>query len=938
MTRHIAAAVLAVITVLCLAAIGPDGAGASPADPCARTGLFAPPGKKDARCAEREQKKPDDAAKYEPASKDAKGKGEEAPGHATPDAASPGAGDKGKDAPREKAAEAKDAGREGAESERSPSLFGMFSHDDPDPANSFTLKPFGQGIFASTDGPPETLPAEPDYPVGAGDEIGIALWGRVTAEYRLVVSNEGVIEIPMIGPVVVNGLSFKEVRELIARRVKGIVGADASVTMGRLRSIQVFVLGEVARPGAYKVSSVATVTNALMAAGGTAPIGSLRRVELRRQGEKPRQIDFYDLLLRGDKSGDARLRNGDVVFVPVIGPVVGVGGNVKRPAVYETRGGASLQEALDLAGGVVPNAYTQQVQVERIEGNSRRVVIDIDASAVDRARAFAISDGDFIKVSSVTGKEANAVYLYGNVKRPGKYQLKAGMRLGDLITGYGALVEETHLDYALIKRLTPELRTMVVPFNLGLLLDGAEGENIALEPNDSIYVFSTWLFRERPVVTIEGEVRLPGPIPIDENHTVKDLVLLAGGPTAEASYGEYELYRKEGRTRELKLHRLDLGRALTQGGPDNPVLRDGDIVRIHSAREADPERTVIVYGQVNRPGQYPYAANMRVADLVFAGGGLKESAYLREAELASYEVEGGQAARVNYRSVDLELALAGDEAHNVALSAYDSLFVREMTGWGSQHFVEVNGEVRFPGKYLIRKGEKLSSVIRRAGGFTDEAYLKGAVFTRESVRRLQQKSLEEAINRIEVRLLTQASGQALSATNAEGPKQVETAMSVRRELIAKLRGSKAQGRISIDIEEVTSRGGASHDISLEHGDTLHVPARPTQVQVMGAVSNPAAFVHEQKERLSGYIALAGGLSSEADRDRIFVLKSDGTAVSRSDFSWGLSGGLMSARLDPGDTIVVPERLDKGLWLREVRDITQILYQIAVTAGVLIVAF
>lgn len=820
--------------------------------------------------------------------------------------------------------------------EKTPGIFEQLALEDPDLEISTKLKPFGHGIFTGAEkAAPENLPVTPDYPVGYGDEIGVMFWGRISGEYLLTVSREGTINIPMIGPVIVNGLSFSEVRDLISRKANSIVGAEVAVTMGRLRSIQVFVLGEVRRPGAYKVNAISTVSNALMAAGGTASIGSLRKVELRRTGEKPKQIDFYDLLLKGDRTGDARLRNGDVVFVPVAGAVAGVAGNVKRPAMYELKRATSLSEALELAGGVAATAYTQQVQVERIEGNEKRVVMDINAGDADKARSFMLRDGDLIKVLAITGKDTNAVYLYGNVKRPGKYELKPGMRLTDLITGFPDLLEETHLSYGVIKRQTPELNTMVIPFNPEALLNGDEEENQRLMPLDSIYVFSTWLFRDRPVVKVEGEVRKPGTFNIEENLTVKDLILLAGGLTKDASYGEYELYRKDRLTQEVTLRRLDLGKALQGSAADNPALEDSDTVRVHSSLEAEPKKTVVAYGMVNKPGEYSYASNMRVSDLVFAAGGFTESAYLKEAELASFKIEDGMTSKVSYRTIDLEKALEGDGEHNEVIMPYDSLFVREVTDWHSEQYVALKGEIRFPGRYVFKKGERLSSVIKRAGGFTNEAYLKGAVFTRESVRELQQKNLEEAIRRLEIKLLTEASGQVSSAVDVAGPKQVETVMGMRRELMKQLMAVKAQGRITIKLngEEFN---GSSHDVTLENGDSLFVPIRPTQVQVMGSVLNPTAFIFDQKAPISNYIGKAGGYNGEADEAKIFVLKADGTAMSKNNSSW--LGGFMSTKLEPGDTVVVPEKLDKGLWLKEVKDITQILYQIAVTAGVLIVAF
>jgi protein involved in polysaccharide export with SLBB domain len=820
-----------------------------------------------------------------------------------------------------------------------PGLFERFTLENPDPALSAKLKLFGQGIFAGHDAAAlENLPVSNDYPVGYGDEIGVVFWGRANGEHILPVTREGTISIPMIGTVVVNGLTYGQVRELITRKVETVIGAEASVTMGRLRSIQVFVLGEVARPGAHKVNAASAVSNALMSAGGAASIGSLRKIELRREGEKPRQIDFYDLLLKGDKTGDSRLKNGDVVFVPVTGAVAGVAGNVKRPALYEMKGPTSLSEALLLAGGIVPEAYTQQVQVERIEGNNKRLVVDINAGDADKARSFMLRDGDLVKVLSVNSKDTNAVYLNGNVKRPGKYELKPGMRLSDLITGFSDLLEDTELSYGAIKRLTPELNTMVIPFNPGALITGDKEENLKLLPLDSIYLFSTWTFRERPSVRIEGEVRQPGLFNMEKNLTVKDLVLLAGGLTKKASYGEYELYRKDRLTQEVTLSRHDLNKALLGETAENPVLADSDVVRIHSTLETGPDKSVLIYGMVNNPGEYTYAVNMRVRDLVFAGGGLKDSAYMKEAELATYEIDDGRTSKVSYRIIDLGKALEGDKEHNAPIMPYDSLFVREMTDWRSQQYVELKGEVRYPGKYVFKKGETLSSVIKRAGGFTDEAYLKGAIFTRESVKELQQKNIEESINRLEMRLLSDASGMALGSIDEAGAKQAQAFLVMKKELLNRLRAAEAQGRITIKLEETEKFEGSNYDVSLENGDTLFVPLRPTQVQVMGAVQNPAAFIFEHGEPISSYIGKAGGYNGDADKGRMFVLKTDGTATSKGSSWLGTTGSFISSKLDPGDTVVVPEKLDKGLWLKEIKDLTQILYQIAVTAGVLIVTF
>ncbi|MBE7414462.1 MAG: SLBB domain-containing protein [Deltaproteobacteria bacterium] len=272
--------------------------------------------------------------------------------------------------------------------------------------------------------------------------------------------------------------------------------------------------------------------------------------------------------------------------------------------------------------------------------------------------------------------------------------------------------------------------------------------------------------------------------------------------------------------------------------------------------------------------------------------------------------------------------------------------MKRIPEWRGEMYVSLKGEVAFPGRYIIRKGEPLSSAIRRAGGFSESAYLKGAVFTRESVRKLQQKNIDDAIDRFERKILSQSADSAMGALGADEALQIQSAKEQKIALVEKLRAAKATGRISIRLADVGSFEGSVYDIALEDGDELHVPSRSDQVQVMGAVFNQTAFVHEPEATVSSYVRRSGGITADADRKAIYILKVDGTAMSGS--GWGLrwdsargswlSGGLMSERLDPGDTIVVPEKVDKIAWLKETKDLTQILYQIAVTAGVLMVMF
>ena len=826
---------------------------------------------------------------------------------------------------------------------------------------SLKLAPFGYDLFnEAAPAASQDLPVASDYVVGPGDEIDLLLWGRVNGRYNLTVGREGAIQFPYAGPLTVGGMTFSDMRKYLMSQSNKIIGTEMSVTMGRLRGIQVFVLGEVKRPGAYNVSAMSTATAALMASGGPTEIGSLRMIEVKRTNGAASKLDFYDLLLRGDRSKDQRLQNGDVIFVPVVGPLVAIAGNVKRPAVYELAGPASLDKALEIAGGVMPVAYTQQVQVTRIEGNDRKIVVDLNARD-EKARSFELRDGDLIKVFPISAEEKNAVYLEGNVKRPGKYELKRGMRLKDLIQDESGLLKDTYMNYGFVKRkASPGRNETIEPFSVEGLLNGSDSDNPDLMPGDTIHVFSKWSFRQRPLVHIQGEVRCLADqtqkdtkreqscsFELVEKMTVKDILFMAGGLTAEASYGDFELYRTDPATREIKLLRPDLSKAI-EGVP--PIfLQQDDRLIIHSIREVQPRQFVTISGDVNKPGQYQLAQGMTVKDLLFTAGNLLESAHIAEAELTSGAPDENGIFSTSGRKIDLSRVLAGDPAHDIALKAYDSLFIKRILGWMDEKYVTLSGEVAFPGKYRLKKDEKLSMVLERAGGFTEKAYLKGAVFTRPSVRALQQKKLEESIDKLEKEMLSKSAMKMEGALTPEESKQYGLSAEQSKALMEKMRSVRATGRISIRLESVERLKGSQYDIELEDGDVLIVPHRPAQVQVMGSVYNQAAFIYDDSFPISRYIELAGGMDKNAADDEVYILKADGTAVSKKSInrSWlrwdrdnkgWVSGGVGSYALDPGDTIVVPEKLEKTAWLKEFKDITQILYQIAVTAGVIIVAF
>jgi protein involved in polysaccharide export with SLBB domain len=938
------------------------------------------------------------------------------------------------------------------------------------------------------------IPVPLKYLVGPGDEVRILLWGRVNAQYNLTVDRDGKITVPQLGPILVAGMTFEDMSKKIISQTEQMIGANIDITLGSLKTIPVFILGDIRRPGAYTIGSSATITDALLLAGGPTDIGSMRKVQLRRKNRIITTLDLYDLFLKGDKSKDAVLQADDVVFVPVTGPLAGIAGNVRRPAIYELRDRFDLQHLFDLAGGILPTAYTQQIQVSRIQKNERQVVIDIDDKHLSKAMDIKLQDADLVNVFTIVDRDLNAVYLSGNVKRPGKYEYKPGMKVSDLIKSPSDLLDETHFEYALIKRIMlPDRRTELAPFNLGrFLLEKDESYNVTLKPEDHIYIFSRWFFKDKPSVTIEGEVRghigIPkktwrsewsnatrgddvlqtGPkkplipseeerfrkdalspeeranaygmittvdvadddlkkaerliqadkvkevadelkkigkeelsekvkeidtsirrgenvdvsenmrsvenelrkmgryeladklihamnalrksfrIEISENTRIKDAVLGVGGLTKDAYLDRGEVVRRVNGGKDYQTIYFDVAKAMTGDPRENLVLQDRDRIIIHSVWERFSVKSVFIDGEVSKPGMYQYTEQLRISDLVFKAGNLLESAYLEEAELSSQTVENGKTVRLDHKKIRLQEALNGDPAHNVLLKPYDRLFVRRISNWRAEKFVAVSGELLFQGRYIIKKGERLSSLIERSGGYTEKAFLRGAVFKRETVRELQQKGLEEMIKRLERDLLMESGASVSTSVSQEEILAKKVEMEHKQKFIASLHQLKATGRMSINLTHLRLLKGSEYDIELEDGDNLYIPPRPSVVSVSGAVMSQGSYLFSEKLNFEDYIGMAGGYARYADIDNTYILKVDGSArrVSKDFMNWNnnksrwelTAFGEETKEIEPGDVIVVPEKIERIAWLREIRDITQILMQMAVTAGIVIKLF
>jgi polysaccharide export outer membrane protein len=818
-----------------------------------------------------------------------------------------------------------------------------------------SLEIFGHKLFSSapsTFAPITAIPVSNDYIVGPGDEIKVLMWGRLDAFYTLEVDNEGVINFPKVGPLTVAGLTFGELKELIRAKAESITGVNVNVSMGKLRTIQIFVLGEVKSPGLYTVSSLATVTNALLASGGPTALGSLRKVELKRHGKTVTVIDLYDFLLKGDTSADMRLMPGDSIFIPQTGPMVAVSGNVKRPAIYEMKDDRTLRNALDLAGGLRPRAYNQRIQIERAFQNRVQIVLDISYEELQDKKPIPLMDGDLVRIFSIQPASINAVYLFGNVIRPGEYAYEPGLRVLNVIPDLQSLEIDTYFDYALIKRYRFEdSKSELIPFNLGRLLVSKDlHQNIVLKPKDEIYVFNKRMFQDAEHAVVEGPVRKPGRYVI-EDMRVRDLIFKAGNLTKDAYMHLGHLYRTDPKTKEVTMMPFSLTKVMEGDPLHNVPLKDNDLVVILSQWDYVDKYTVSINGKVNRPGDYPYATNMTVRDLILVGGNVMESAFLEKAELVRYDIVAGKKVETSLLNFNVKLALANDPAHNLKLKPFDVVNIKEIPEWKEKRTVTVTGEVLFPGTYQLRREERLSSIIQRAGGFTENAYLRGAVFTRESIKKAQQERLNDLIKQMEIEGAHYASVEAQASLSKEDLAAQAEFMAAQKALVAKLREARATGRVVISLLPSTVLRDASLDMVLEDGDSLYVPKSPGTVNVLGAVYNPNALIFEEvRPEVSYYLKKTGGPTENAEAEKMYIVRADGTVVAKAEKGWFNTGwsdeekrwefgsSFADTRLYPGDTVLVPQKVIKPSFMKDVKDITTILYQIAVGAGVVIAAF
>jgi protein involved in polysaccharide export with SLBB domain len=696
------------------------------------------------------------------------------------------------------------------------------------PEQSAKLRRFGSDVFLdrglATRQMTVDIPVGPDYVLGVGDGLTINLWGGVSQTFARTVDREGKIVLPEAGTLVVAGLSLDRAQALIQiALMKQFRDAKVALTIARLRTVRVYVVGDVQRPGAYDISSLSTPLNALYAAGGPTAVGSLRIARHYRGKELVREMDLYDFLLRGVRPDTDRIEDGDTILITPVGRQVAVAGMVKRPAIYELKEETKLADVLNDAGGLLVSAALTRISIERIEAEGHRTTLNLnlpERSTIESSRklldTFSIQDGDRVTVAPILPYSEKAIYVEGHVVRPGKFPYRDDMTLNDVLHSYQDLLPEPADRGEIIRLMPPDLKPEAIEFNVPDVLAG----------NDQIH------------------------------------------------------------------------------------LRPFDTIRVSGRYDADAPR-VQVHGEVLHPGTYALSHGMTVAQLVRLAGGFKRSALLDNADLASYDVKDSKQVLSRRNTVNI-----GDAVKNVGsnadilLNPGDVLTVHQISGWNDiGASVSLEGEVTYPGPYGILEGERLSSVLKRAGGFRPTAYPMGAILVRNQVKELEDKSRNELIHQIETTSAGARLAPSLSAQDDAATLQL--LIQQQKEVVERLRNQPAIGRLVIKINaDIASWEGTPADIELRSGDVLSIPKRPGFVLVSGQVYNASAITYVPGKTAGWYLKRAGGSTEGGNMKETLIIRANGLVVGRRSSEW-YDSGVLETKLDPGDVVVVPQKVFGG---------------------------
>ena len=727
------------------------------------------------------------------------------------------------------------------------------------------LPVYGDSLFRvvpSTFAPMRQTPVPSNYVLGPGDQLVIRIWGQINFNSQVTVDRSGSIYLPQVGEVHVAGLQYSQVQQhlhdALARVYKNY---NLDVELGQLRAIQVFVVGQARRPGTYTLSSLSTLVDAVFATGGPSVQGSLRDIQLKRNGQTITDFDLYDLLLHGDKSKDVPLLAGDVIYIPPVGPQVAIAGSVRNPAIYELKGSTTIGYALSFAGGLSSTASLSRASLERINAHRDRTAVDVSLSGPGLETE--LLQGDILQVIPISPQFQKTVTLRGNVADPGRFAWHPGMKLSDILPDSKSLITR---DY--------------------------------------------WQRR--------NQLGIPGP-EFKPQYTVNPDFF----PGAGTSAGD------------------TAAAAATAAGSSssNPASAPSSAA---SGLNPTNSRTAANTAPANTAGRSALGAEEQAG---FAGGipprpRLNISLPVPEIDWSYAVIERMDPQTLATSLVPFNpgnLVLDHDPSQDLLLEPGDVITIfsqMDISVPQAQRtkYVRLEGEFKQSGIYSVRPGETLRELVGRAGGLTPDAYLFGSDFTRESTRVIQQQRLDDYLQQLELEIDRSTVASAAGAINPLDAAAANGEAAAAQALVAKFHTLRASGRIVLNVPSNASGIAEIPNLPLEDGDTFTVPPRPSTVSVVGAVYNENAFLYQSSQPVGSYLRLAGGATKDADGKQAFIIRADGSVLSRHAQRGVFGNGFDETRLNPGDTIVIPEKVPRATALRNINNLSQIFSQLALGAA------
>ncbi len=777
-----------------------------------------------------------------------------------------------------------------------------------------SLPPRPSGLRAGAVELLASVPVPSDYLLGPGDELAIRSWTGAIEHYAdtAVVSQEGTVYIELLGELAASGVTLAEFRQIIKQRFAGFYqDAQVTVTMARIRTIDVYLTGDVHRPGRYTLTGTATVFSALYGAGGPSEIGSLRNIMLLRGKEGARQIDLYDYLLAGERGADVALEPGDTIFVRPMGDVIGIAGQVRRPARYETAPDTSLAAAIEMSGALQAAAYAPNVEVWRVARHTDRHVINVDLEK--SGDKFMLQDGDLVLVRPVVERPANAVELIGAVKRPGIYEVgEKGLTLSELLNRAQGPEDTAYVEQGSVWRLNEDNVYEMHSFNVKLAMAGDAQHSFGLMANDKVFVYEKEEVLQPQQVIASGSVGNPGMFTWVAGMRVSDLLLQARGVLPNAYVERAELLRIRPDKR-AQLLAVDLAAILAGDKAADTVLQAGDRLTVYDRLEREDAATISVSGFVNKPAEYTLYEGLRVSDAIYLAGGLRPEA----ADTVIYS-KGNSTNETE--TLRLRLSRNGKEfvvEPDITLGDYDHVAVQ---GSGDiivkPRVAAIEGRVKKPGVYTLRyteeQPETVYKLLQKAGGPAEDANPNGIIVYRQwqaMVPERQSSNVADVMRTFnreiswkttDPRMLTQADkegavggqiGAQLASVFGEG--SAISIVTPPRPLNVK---QWAQA-IPVDGEALIRTKGQEGDVELEDGDIVVVPRLSSVVSVLGTVARPGALRYQEGKTWWDYIQMAGGTAGDAMIHRIVVIRANGQVELAQT----------AKEVRPGDVILVPSQ-------------------------------